>query len=205
MRQHAVDDRLREERRQEAEALQEERDEEHLDEEALVLRHDGEEPTEAEGLDLVRQLFKAEALRKEDDFARKVFRERDLVGKALLPYGRIEDQRLPLVIEAAAEHVVAIFHAADKRSRHLREMRGLNAVKAARAQADVARRAQQADGIDAFLVHDIGARELAVVRRDLEMRRDVDEARKSGIDLCHITAPSVLRLCICGTDRGRSR
>ncbi len=199
-----VDDDLGEERRREAQELQQEREAEDGQEVPLVLPDDGEEPADAEFPRLFLELV---AAREEDDLARPEGEDFLLVrlGGTLHGKVRVEDVHVP-VPQARDDEVAARLHADDGGVRHRGEPRARDALVGARAQAEVVRRAHERHGVDGACLKDVGALELAQVRGDLVVAGDGGEAGEAGIDtILHVISPSVIRSCSGGRDRGRSR
>ena len=198
-----VDDDLREERRGEAEELEQEGEAEDGAEVVLVFPNDGEEPAKAEFPRLGGEL---EAAREEDDLAAPVgedFRAVGLYG----PHGeaRVEDVHVA-VAHARDDDVVALLHADDGRVDHVAEPLGADVLIGADLEPELARRTHERRGVYGAFLKDVGALELTHVGRYLVVFGDDGEAGEAGVDsILHVISPSVIRSCSGGRGRGRSR
>ena len=130
------------------------------------------------------------------------------MGEANLLPNRIIDDQIPVGIDALEDDEGSVFQFENRMARHLSEVLYRDMVKAACAQPEILRRHQHRRNIDSLFVGNVGARELILVRRDLEMPGDPHEAadRRILIYPGHLlTSPSAPQPYTCGTDRGRSR
>ena len=201
--QHLVDDHLEEQRRDEAEDLQEQRGDQHVAERPAVSPQRGQEPPESEGF-RVRTLA-AESPRQQDGGAgrsgEQLHRREVLVG-----FGDGVDEAVALdaggVVGARRQHGEAGRRRQDGRERHRRQAFGVERPDRPRAQAedpraalDVGRRGAAADQAELAL-------ERGLVVGDPVVAGDREEAEdRAGVGRADIVFAMNRRLALCHVPR----